>query len=53
MYLCVKIFNMKDILQDDLPVQERQVDVVHILKDGQVIMAKKELPSQSRNGLNH
>ncbi len=34
---------MKDILQDDLTVQERQVDVVHILKDGQVIMAKKEL----------
>lgn len=34
---------MKDILQDELPVQERQVDVVHILKDGQVIMAKKEL----------
>jgi hypothetical protein len=34
---------MKDIIEYDLPVEERQVDVVHILKDGQVIMAKKEL----------
>lgn len=34
---------MKDIHQDDLPVQERQVDVIHILKDGKIIMSKNEL----------
>ena len=33
---------MKDIIEYDLPIEERQVDIVHILKDGQVIMAKKE-----------
>ncbi len=37
-----KFFNMKDIIEYDLPIKERQVDVVHILKDGQVIMAKGE-----------
>jgi hypothetical protein len=34
---------MKDILEYDLPVQERQVDVVHILNEGKIIMSKKEL----------
>lgn len=34
---------MKNIKEYDLPIEERQVDVVHILKDGQIIMAKKEL----------
>ncbi len=34
---------MKDITEYDLPIEERQVDIVHILKDGQIIMAKKEL----------
>lgn len=34
---------MKDILELEIPVEERQVDIVHILNDGQVIMSKKEL----------
>jgi hypothetical protein len=34
---------MKDILELEVPVEERQVDVVHILNDGQVILSKKEL----------
>lgn len=34
---------MKDILEYDLPIQERQVDVVHILNDGKIIMSKSEL----------
>jgi len=40
---------MKDITEYDLPIEERQVDVVHILKDGQVIMAKKELEPFENN----
>jgi hypothetical protein len=34
---------MKNILEFDLPIEERQVDVVHILKDGKIIMSKNEL----------
>lgn len=34
---------MKDILELEIPVEERQVDIVHILNDGQVIMSGKEL----------
>ena len=34
---------MKEILEYDLPVNERQVDVVHILNDGKILMSKKEL----------
>jgi hypothetical protein len=40
---------MKDITEYDLPIEERQVDVVHILKDGKVIMAKKELEPFANN----
>jgi hypothetical protein len=35
---------MKDILEFDVPVQERQVDIVHILKDGRVIMQRDIKP---------
>ena len=38
---------MKEILEYDLPVNERQVDVVHILNDGRILMTKKELDSFS------
>lgn len=34
---------MKDILEFDLPIEERQVDVVHILIDGKIIMSKNDL----------
>lgn len=34
---------MKDLIEYDLPVQERQIDVVHILNNGEVIMSVKEL----------
>lgn len=34
---------MKDILELEIPVKERQVDIVHILNDGRVIMSGKEL----------
>lgn len=34
---------MKDILELEIPVEERQVDIVHILNDGKVIMSGKEL----------
>lgn len=36
---------MKDILELDIPIEERQVDIVHILSDGRVIMSGKELQS--------
>jgi hypothetical protein len=31
---------MKNLLETDVPVQERQVDVVHILKDGTAVMQR-------------
>ncbi len=34
---------MKDILELEIAVEERQVDIVHILNDGQVIMFGKEM----------
>ena len=37
------LYTMKNILEFDLPIQERQVDVVHILNDGKIIMSKNEL----------
>jgi hypothetical protein len=35
---------MKDLLEIDIPVQERQVDVVHILKDGTALMQRDIAP---------
>lgn len=34
---------MKNILELEIPVAERQVDVVYILNDGKVIISEKEL----------
>ena len=35
---------MRDILEYyEIPVEQRQVDVVHILNDGKLILTKKEL----------
>ncbi len=36
---------MKDILELEIALEERQVDIVHILNDGKVIMSEKELQS--------
>lgn len=36
---------MKVILELEIPVEERQVDIVHILNDGRIIMSGKELQS--------
>ena len=34
---------MKELLEFDIPVQERQIDVAYILNDGKIIISKKEL----------
>lgn len=34
---------MKELIEQyDIPVEQRQVDIIHILKDGTVIISKKE-----------
>lgn len=34
---------MKELIEQyDIPVEHRQVDIIHILKDGTVIISKKE-----------
>ena len=34
---------MKELIEQyDIPVEERQVDIIHILNDGQIIISKKE-----------
>jgi hypothetical protein len=34
---------MKELIEYDLPVHERQVDIVHILNDGKIILSAREL----------
>jgi len=46
---------MKDTLELEIPVDERQVDVVYILNDGRIIISEKELQpfAEKFTGMKH
>lgn len=34
---------MRELIELDIPVEQRQVDIIHILNDGEIILNSKEL----------
>lgn len=34
---------MRELIELDIPIEQRQVDIIHILNDGEIILNSKEL----------